>query len=76
MLRVEIRLRERLDQDWAEWLEGFAIIHTEGNETVLSGCVPDQAALYGIVSRLRDLGVKLTSLSSEEVKEARHEKNR
>lgn len=67
MLRVEIRVREQLDEDWTEWLDGFTIIHAEGNETVLSGCVPDQAALYGIVSRLRDLGVKLTSLSSEEV---------
>jgi hypothetical protein len=74
MLRVEIRVREQLDEDWAEWLDGFNIFHAEGYETVLSGCVPDQAALYGIVSRLRDLGVKLTSLSSEEIKEAPHEK--
>ena len=65
MLRVEIRVREQLDEDWAEWLDGFTIIHTQENETILSGCVPDQAALYGLMAKLRDLGVTLLAVNFE-----------
>ena len=67
MLRVEIRVREHLDVNWMEWLGGFTIIHTGQNETILTGLVPDQAALYGIISRLRDLGMVLYSLSCVEI---------
>ena len=63
MKRVEIRLKEHLDEGWAEWLEGFTITHTEQGESILRGSVPDQAALYGLMAKLRDLGVKLLSVS-------------
>jgi hypothetical protein len=62
MLHVEIRVKHHLDEHWSEWLEGFTISHGEGNETILSGSLPDQAALYGLLSRLRDLGVSLISV--------------
>jgi hypothetical protein len=75
MLRVEIQVREHLDVNWMEWLGGFTIIHTGQNETILTGLVPDQAALYGVISRLRDLGLQLISVSSEEIKEDSHEYN-
>lgn len=68
MQQVEIRIDGILDKDWVEWLEGFEIIHVDPNETVLLGMVKDQAALYGIVAKLRDLGLKLISLNPIEAR--------
>ncbi|MGD8403412.1 MAG: hypothetical protein PVJ21_07110 [Anaerolineales bacterium] len=64
MQRVEIRVEGHLDQTWAEWLDGFILTHTEQDETILTGKVKDQAALYGLIAKLRDLGVKLVSINS------------
>ena len=59
MQNVEIRVEGIIDQHWSEWLEGLEIIHESENETLLSGKVVDQATLYGILKKLRDLGLKL-----------------
>ncbi len=71
MQRVEIKVEGHLDTNWVEWLDGFEISHVGQSETVLSGMVRDQSALYGIVAKLRDLGLKLISLSigEAEIKE-------
>jgi hypothetical protein len=61
MQRVEIHIEGRLDSLWADWLEGFSLSYA-GNETILTGQVTDQAALYGLIAKLRDLGVKLLSV--------------
>jgi hypothetical protein len=66
MQTVEIRIEGHIDKDWAEWLEDFSIVHQAGEETVLTGAVPDQAALYGLIAKLRDLGLKLLSVNCEE----------
>jgi hypothetical protein len=66
MQRVEIRVEGHLDQTWAEWLDGFNLTHTEQDETILTGTTKDQAALYGLIAKLRDLGVKLLSVNSGE----------
>ena len=63
MTQVEIRISGHLDKKWADWLEGFTITHTEENQTILIGTAPDQAALYGLIAKLRDLGVKLISVN-------------
>jgi hypothetical protein len=63
MQEVDIRLEGHLDKEWAEWLDGFALTHTEQCETILTGRVRDQAALYGLMAKLRDLGVHLISVS-------------
>lgn len=63
MQRVEIRIKEHLDQQWAEWLDGFSIAYTEQDETILTSEVQDQAALYGLMAKLRDLGVKLVAVN-------------
>ncbi len=62
MQQVEIRVKGHLDKQWAEWLDGFTITHTEHNETILSGSIPDQSALYGLMGKLRDLGVVLLAV--------------
>ncbi len=60
----EIRVRGRLDSAyWAEWYDGVTITSDEVGETILRVAVPDQAALYGLLSRLRDLAVPLISVS-------------
>ena len=66
MERVEIRIEGHLDATWAEWLDGFTLIHTEGGGTILTGNVKDQAALYGLIAKLRDLGAKLVSVKTIE----------
>jgi hypothetical protein len=63
MQRVEIRVKEHLDKDWAEWLGDFSITYLESRETILIGSVPDQAALYGLIAKLRDLGVELIAVN-------------
>jgi hypothetical protein len=69
MLSVEIRVKGRIDEDWKEWFEGLSIAYTEDDETILSGEVADQAALYGYIAKLRDLGLPLVLVkpSEEEV---------
>ena len=66
MQRVEIRVEGHLDPTWADWLDGFALTHTEQGESILTGEVKDQAALYGLIAKLRDLGAKLVSIKSGE----------
>ncbi|MCL5110778.1 MAG: hypothetical protein M1401_18320 [Chloroflexi bacterium] len=62
MLSVEIVVKGRLDPDWAAWFASLTIAHTDRDETVFTGSVADQAALYGLLSRLRDLGLPLVSV--------------
>ena len=73
MQKVEIRIKGHIGDQWSEWFDGLAISHSDQDETILSGVLPDQAALYGIIARLRDLGLKLTSVNSEEIVEDNHE---
>ena len=53
-----IRVHGHLDPRWKEWFDGF-LMTTNGEETVLRGEVPDQAALHGILSKIRDLGLPI-----------------
>lgn len=59
----EIRIKGRLDQPWSEWFAGLKLTHLEGDETLLSGTLPDQAALHGLLERVRDLNLTLISVS-------------
>ena len=69
MQQVEIRVKGQIDERWSEWLEGLAITHTGEGETVLSGSVMDLSALYGVIARLRDLGLPLLSVNHLEEEE-------
>ena len=59
----EIRLRGQLDTRWASWYDGLTITQTEDGDTALTGPVADQAALYGLLKKVRDLGIPLRSVS-------------
>jgi hypothetical protein len=65
MQRVEICIEGQLDETWSEWFEGFTLSHTEQNQTILVGEFPDQAALYGLITKLRDLGLNLISVNPQ-----------
>ena len=65
MQRVEICIEGQLDETWSEWFEGFTVCQTEQNQTILVGEFPDQAALYGLIAKLRDLGLTLISVNPQ-----------
>jgi hypothetical protein len=64
MQRVRIRVKGKIEGHWSSWFEHLAIDHI-GDETILSGAVVDQASLYGLLARLRDLGLPLVSVESQ-----------
>jgi hypothetical protein len=66
MQQVEIRVKGRIDERWREWLGDVTITHTDQGETLLTGTVADQSALYGLVAKLRDLGLPLVSVNPVE----------
>ncbi len=66
MLQVEIQVKRQIDEHWSDWFEGLTITHTGQGETILAGSVADQAALYGLLSKLRDLGLQLLSVTRTE----------
>jgi hypothetical protein len=59
----EIKIRGHLDPRWAEGFEGLRLTHLEGAETLLAGLLPDQAALHGLLERVRDLNLTLISVT-------------
>ncbi len=61
---MKIRVKGHIDQHWSDWFSGLTITHTEQDETLLTGAVSDQAELYGLLARLRDLGLPLVSVNS------------
>ena len=61
-VRYELRVAEHLHERWAGWFEGFALAHDGDGTTTLSGPVADQAALHGVLQRVRDLGITLLSV--------------
>jgi hypothetical protein len=59
--RYEIRVKGILDRQWAAWFEDLQVT-SDGEETVISGPVADQAALHGLLTKVRDLGLFLVSV--------------
>ncbi len=57
-----IRVKGHLDACWADWLAGLSMNYTENGDTILAGALPDQAALHGILARIRDLNLALISV--------------
>ncbi len=60
----QIRIKGHLGREWAEWFGGLSITFEDNGDTLLSGAVVDQAALHGLLRRVRDLGMPLVSVTS------------
>lgn len=60
--RYIIRIKGCLDPNWSDWFEGMEIVHIAEGETALVGPLLDQAALYGVLLKLRDLGLVLLAV--------------
>jgi hypothetical protein len=68
--RYEIRLKGHLDNRWADWFDGLSFTHESDGTTILAGPVVDQAALYGLLRQVRDLGLPLVSVMQVDPKQA------
>jgi hypothetical protein len=60
-VRYEIRVGGVLDDRWADWFGGLQV-SSDGTQTVIAGVLPDQPALYGLLAKVRDLGLSLISV--------------
>jgi hypothetical protein len=63
---VEIIIKGRIDTHWSEWLGGLEITHIGQDQSQLTGSIADQAALYGVLTKLRDLDLNLVSVKLTE----------
>jgi hypothetical protein len=63
-VQCEIRLHGHLHRRWASWFDGLSITQEADGTTVISGPVTDQAALHGLLQKVRDLGLPLISVTS------------
>jgi hypothetical protein len=64
--RYEIRLKGHLDARWAAWFDGLTLSHDSDGTTIIHGPVADQAALYGLLQKTRDVGLPLVSVTQVE----------
>ena len=65
-MHCRIYLKGHLDPSWQEWLGGLSISHQNSGTTLLTGTLPDQAALHGVLVTLRRLNLSLLSLETDE----------
>jgi hypothetical protein len=59
----EIRLQGHLDPEWSDWFDGLTMNHAPDGSTVLRGPLPDEAALHGVLIKVRDLAVPLLAVN-------------
>ena len=64
MYRIEIA--GHLDEGWSDWFYGFTLVEETDTKTIIAGQVADQAALHGLLTRIRDLGLPLLVVQHEE----------
>jgi hypothetical protein len=60
--RYELRVRGVLDPSWSAWFEGLRVSSDQAGQTTIAGPVADQAALHGLLAKIRDLGLELLSV--------------
>jgi len=59
----QIKVQGHLDEYWSEWFDGLTVTYDEQDDTLLTGLVADQAALHGLLKKVRDLGLALISVN-------------
>jgi len=68
--RYQIRVKGHLGQEWSAWFDGLTITNIEQGEAILSGVIVDQAALFGVLLKIRDLGLPLLAINHIEPRRA------
>jgi hypothetical protein len=63
-LRYRIKVAGTLDDSWSAWFDGLTIMHDADGDTILEGAVRDQAALHGLIAKVRDLGLTLIAVTA------------
>jgi hypothetical protein len=63
-----------LNGEWSDWFDGFTVTPQASGETLLTGVVADQAALHGLLNKIRDLGLPLLSVKRAESEELEEKK--
>lgn len=58
-----IRVRGRLEAHWSAWFDGLDVVSTDDGTTTIRGAVPDQAALHGLLQKVRDVGLPIVSVT-------------
>lgn len=58
-----IRIKERLEEQWQDWFEGMTITHEDNGDTIITAQIIDQAQLFGLLKRVRNLGLTLISVT-------------
>jgi hypothetical protein len=66
----EVRVQGHLEARWAAWFDGLTLTRERGGTTVLAGSVADQAALHGLLQKIRDVGLPLVSVTTTAPREA------
>lgn len=61
--RYQIRVKGHLGEQWQSWFDGLTITNLEQGEALLCGPLPDQAALHGVLAKIRDLGLSLLAVN-------------
>jgi hypothetical protein len=67
MLHAEVRVKGVIEPTWTDWFADLVVVSSSPEETVLAGDLPDQAAVYGLLARLRDLRFDLRSVRCTEI---------
>ena len=74
--RYEIRLKGHLDSRWAAWFDGLSLTNESDGTTLIRGLVADQAALHGLLQKVRDIGLPLVSVTQIDSRPARRTHHR
>lgn len=67
MTHYEIKILGHLATHWSDWFDGLDISHDPDDNTILAGIIPDQAALHGLLAKVRDMGLSLISVTSTNI---------
>ena len=68
-MRYEIRVQGHMGQQWSRWFDDLTVEQLDDGSTCLRGTLPDQAALYGVLDKVRDLGMTLLSVQCVDANE-------
>jgi hypothetical protein len=71
----KIRVKGHIGDSWSAWFEGLTLCPTEGGETTLSGTLADEAALHGVLAKIRDLGLPLVEVKRLETEDEQRGEN-